>query len=178
MSDRAYAKAQAQQKTWSGSSPKSSLLQRTCACGQHTIAGGECSTCRSQQSTLHRSQRAFGPPSAPGAVPGNTPAQENVPSFSSAFDRASRFGHDFSRIPTHSPAAGALQTKLAINQPGDQYEQEADRLSEQVMRMPEPQLQRACACGGGCTRCQTQQPGQEHARLQTQHIGSSDLEQT
>src|SRR5207245_9407980 len=69
-------------------------------------------------------------------------------------------------------------TNLAINQPGDQYEQEADRLSEQVMRMPEPQLQRACACGGGCTRCQTQQPGQEHARLQTQHIGSSDLEQT
>src|SRR5262245_2636583 len=30
-----------------------------------------------------------------------------------------------------------LQTKLAINQPGDVYEQEADRSAEAVMRMPE-----------------------------------------
>jgi hypothetical protein len=30
-----------------------------------------------------------------------------------------------------------LQTKLRINDPGDQYEQEADRVAEQVMRMPE-----------------------------------------
>src|SRR5215207_8569238 len=34
-----------------------------------------------------------------------------------------------------------IQAKLAINQLGDEYEQEADRISEQVMRMPEPQLQ-------------------------------------
>lgn len=33
--------------------------------------------------------------------------------------------------------AGAIQTKLAINRPGDAYEQEADRVAEQVMRMPE-----------------------------------------
>src|SRR5205823_1841339 len=38
--------------------------------------------------------------------------------------------------PTVSPTAGALQTKQAINQPGDEYEQEADRVSEQVMTMP------------------------------------------
>jgi hypothetical protein len=31
-----------------------------------------------------------------------------------------------------------LQAKLAINQPGDRYEQEADRIAGQVMRMPEP----------------------------------------
>ena len=30
-----------------------------------------------------------------------------------------------------------LQTKLRINEPGDRYEQEADHLAEQVMRMPE-----------------------------------------
>ena len=30
-----------------------------------------------------------------------------------------------------------LQTKLRINEPGDQYEQEADRVAAQVMRMPE-----------------------------------------
>ena len=31
-----------------------------------------------------------------------------------------------------------LQTKLRINEPGDEYEQEADRVAEQVMRMAEP----------------------------------------
>src|SRR5262249_7918102 len=71
-----------------------------------------------------------------------------------------RFGHDFSRIPIHPPAARATQTKLAINEPRDEYEQEADRVSEQVMRMPEPQLefQRACACGEACPKCQTSKP--------------------
>ena len=32
----------------------------------------------------------------------------------------------------------ALQRKLVINEPGDAYEQEADRVAEQVVRMPEP----------------------------------------
>src|SRR4051812_30057369 len=31
-----------------------------------------------------------------------------------------------------------LQTKLEISRPGDAYEQEAERVSERVMRMPEP----------------------------------------
>jgi Domain of unknown function (DUF4157) len=31
-----------------------------------------------------------------------------------------------------------LQTKLRINEPGDEYEQEADRVAEQVMRMADP----------------------------------------
>lgn len=50
-----------------------------------------------------------------------------------------RFEHDFSRIPIQAPAARAIQTKLEVNQPGDACEQEADRISEQVMRMPDPQ---------------------------------------
>jgi hypothetical protein len=36
----------------------------------------------------------------------------------------------------------ALQAKLRIGQPNDIYEQEADRVAEQVMRMPDPVLQR------------------------------------
>jgi hypothetical protein len=35
-----------------------------------------------------------------------------------------------------------LQTKLKISEPGDQYEQEADRIADEVMRMPEPEVQR------------------------------------
>src|SRR5262249_7304704 len=44
-----------------------------------------------------------------------------------------------------------------INQPGDVYEQEADRVAEHVMRMPEPTIQRTCAaCASGgptCPKC-------------------------
>ena len=38
--------------------------------------------------------------------------------------------------------SGTLQAKLKIGQPGDKYEQEADRVAEAVMRMPEPGVQR------------------------------------
>jgi hypothetical protein len=34
--------------------------------------------------------------------------------------------------------SGAIQAKLSVNEPGDHCEQEADRVAEQVMRMPAP----------------------------------------
>jgi hypothetical protein len=89
-----------------------------------------------------------------------------------------QYGHDFSRTPIYTPAAAAIQPKLAINQPGDVYEQEADRVSEQVMNMSATQSQRACTCGGDCPKCQTEPPSQQHARLQMKRIGPSGLGQT
>jgi Domain of unknown function (DUF4157)/Lysine-specific metallo-endopeptidase len=89
-----------------------------------------------------------------------------------------RFGHDFSRIPIHPPAAGAIQTKLAINNPIDEYEQEADRVAGQVMRLPEPRPQYACACGGLCPTCQTEQTGREQERLQPKRLQPGNLGQT
>jgi hypothetical protein len=64
----------------------------------------------------------------------------------------------------HSPAWAKqpLQRSLKVNQPGDRYEQEADQVAEQVMRMPEPRVQRRCACGGAagpdgeCAACRAQ----------------------
>jgi hypothetical protein len=38
--------------------------------------------------------------------------------------------------------SGVIQAKLKIGQPNDIYEQEADRVAEQVMRMPDPRMQR------------------------------------
>jgi len=38
--------------------------------------------------------------------------------------------------------SGVLQAKLKIGKPGDKYEQEADRVAEQVMRMSEPKISR------------------------------------
>ena len=71
-----------------------------------------------------------------------------------------------------------IQAKLTIGQAGDVYEQEADRLSEQVISLPEIQLRRSCACGGKCPECQTGEPGHTPERLQTKHVGSGDLRQT
>jgi hypothetical protein len=35
-----------------------------------------------------------------------------------------------------------LQTKLVIGEPDDEYEREADRVAQTLMRMPEPAVQR------------------------------------
>ncbi len=131
MSARAQAKVHAQQKTLIESSPKNSLLQRTCTCGQYTIAGGECLNCRNEHSTVLRSQRTLESSSMP------TLAQENTFPTSSGASAAPHFGYDLSRIPIYSTSTpGArLQTRLKVNQPGDSYEQEADQVAEQVMRM-------------------------------------------
>lgn len=79
------------------------------------------------------------------------------PKTSSTATASRRLGHEFSLIPIHPTGAGAIQTKLAVNKPEDEYEQEADRVAEQVMRMPEPQLQHASACGGKCPKCRAEQ---------------------
>jgi bacterioferritin-associated ferredoxin len=78
--------------------------------------------------------------------------------------------HNFSRIP--------IQPKLTVNTPGDIYEQEAERVAAQVMRTPEPQLQRACACGGDCAKCQTEQLSQEPQLVQTKSLHSTVSAQT
>jgi hypothetical protein len=55
-----------------------------------------------------------------------------------------------------------LQPKLAISQPDDPYEQEADRVAEQVVRMPASAVQRQCAvCAAGrapCPKCEAEAP--------------------
>lgn len=61
--------------------PNSGFLQRQCACGNHTVAGGTCEGCSKN--------KLLGP-----------------------------------------------QTKLKVNQPGDIYEREADRIADQVMATP------------------------------------------
>ena len=71
-----------------------------------------------------------------------------------------------------------LQPSLKINAPGDKYEQEAERVADEVMRMPDPHLQRAtCACGkpmgpgGECAEC-------KRKRLGIQRMASGDAPQT
>src|SRR5947207_1976931 len=74
-----------------------------------------------------RLQRAFGNQAAQRMLQ----TLDEAPEAGSTAPASSRFGHDFSRIPAHPPAAGAIQTKLVINNPGDEFEQQADRVAEQ-----------------------------------------------
>jgi len=107
---------------------------------------------------------------AVGALPHpNAEGCEAVPVASAP----TSFAHDFSRIPVHANAPVRLQTKLTVNTPGDIYEQEAERVSEQVTRIPESKLQRTCPCGGGCPRCQSEQLGSGQERLQINRAHSS-----
>lgn len=53
----------------------------------------------------------------------------------------------FGGICHNCPAC--VQAKLTVSQAGDNYEEEADRVADMVMNMPEPRIQRACATGSG-----------------------------
>jgi hypothetical protein len=52
-----------------------------------------------------------------------------------ASNKSIRFGHDFSRIPVHAGAPVAIQPKLTISTPGDYFEQEADKIAEEIVHM-------------------------------------------
>jgi hypothetical protein len=64
-----------------------------------------------------------------------------------------------------------LQAKLKVSAPEDVDEQEADLVADKILRMPEPRLQRACACGGQCAECQSRLPDAEHQSLQPKRTG-------
>jgi hypothetical protein len=57
--------------------------------------------------------------------------------------------------------AGVIQAKLTVSSPGDMYEQEADRVADQVLSSaPIPSIQRKCAmCAEGmtCPKCQEEE---------------------
>ena len=53
-------------------------------------------------------------------------------------------GHSFGQISVFPKNTVMVQPKLSVNTPGDKYEQEADSVAEQVMRMTEPNVQRKC----------------------------------
>ena len=90
----------------------------------------------------------------------------------SPFSTLPRVSHNFSRIPVRSGARTSLQAKLRVDVPGDISEREADQVAQQVMRMSEPQLQRACDCGGGCPNCQNEKAA--HGHLQTKRVHGND----
>ena len=92
---------------------------------------------------------------------------------------------DFTRVPVQFTPPPTLQTKLVVNEPGDRYEQEAERLAARIIRfpapspqplssisqsqVPQPVVQRNCHCGGTCPKCQRQDEDSSHI-LQRQAV--------
>jgi hypothetical protein len=81
------------------------------------------------------------------AEPKSTSKSTCTPTWGSVLQRKSVFAAKLSLTGDHGNQLASqpplLQAKLTINQPGDKYEQEADRVADMVMRMPEPRIQRA-----------------------------------
>jgi hypothetical protein len=145
----------------------SSHLQRTCACGQHTMAGGECEECRKNHEAL--AGRAgvvpLPAPSTPSSVAQSNQAEQEQ--AASPVSNESRFAYDFSQVPVRTTPvsnerlrtdfggetlstmlpslasaagpAGGIQAKYEVAQPGDAYEQEADQVASQLALLAKPQ---------------------------------------
>src|SRR3954452_15913543 len=60
------------------------------------------------------------------------------------------FTHDFGSIRIH-PRSLPVQMKPVLGSSTDSAEVEADRVADEVMRMP--QSSPPCSCGGGCPLC-------------------------
>lgn len=68
-------------------------------------------------------------------------SKQETPDLQTQLDRASRYGHNLGRMQARIQRSSAIQPKLTIGQPGDKYEQEADRVADSVMAMPAPTAQ-------------------------------------
>lgn len=72
-------------------------------------------------------------------------APENDPSLTSTADGA---GHNFGQVavlPAPDAAHQMPQMKLRVSQPGDKHEQEADAVAEQVLRVPDAEVDAAAS---------------------------------
>ncbi len=98
----------------------------------------------------------------------------NIPIFSSGRERLN--------ITPLFPApclSSPIQAKLKVGAVDDPLEHEADRIANQVMRIPDmgavvfpavtrgglPGVQRNCSCGGTCTKCSAEKAEEEHGTL-------------
>lgn len=109
---------------------QSGLLLRKCACGESAGLDGECEECREKKLTMQRK-------GINGAEPPAVPPSQGQPSNSGGAQKGA--GHNISQIRVSPAPQEKMQAKLTVNEPGDKYEQEADRVAEQVMRMAAPE---------------------------------------
>jgi len=138
--------SQAQQTPCFAAAPtRSRFLQRQCACGGTPGPTGECEECRKKRVSLQRKSRNSEPgtrrdSSVPSTVHEvlRSPGRPLDP-VTRAFMEP-RFGHAFSRVSVYNTPHTGFQSQLTVNKPGDIYEQEADRVSKQIIYSSAPPL--------------------------------------
>src|SRR5262249_419479 len=123
-------------RMFSGESSKSSMpltsgmLQRKCACGQHTIAGSECEACNRKKQSMPQTACSAHESEVPTIVhqvlssPG-TPLGTETRNF---------FEPRLGRVVGESQITRleAAPQRLSVSQPGDSHEQNADRIAARV----------------------------------------------
>ena len=82
-------------------------------------------------------QRESKEPTAKARQQSSPPMQQSVGMVASLLSLQRSHGNRFVQRLLRS---GAIQAKLSISEPGDEYEREADQVADQVMRMAEPEV--------------------------------------
>ena len=133
------------------------ILQRQCACGQHTLIGDTCESCHQEQPGLRRAGSSV------------TPLGDALPTVHKAlalpgqlFDRhtrdfmETRFAHDFSQVQLSMDAQPYLGAQLFPTSPDDRSEREAERFAGAMSQtqsgrsFPSPMLRQS---SGPHSRC-------------------------
>lgn len=102
------------------------MLQRQCACGQHTMASGECEACKNKrEGTLQRS--AVKPSSMHKVLRQQGQAPDSKPSAIIS----SRHGHDFTQVATRTRKKSELPAMSGIND-RDETASDADTVEADI----------------------------------------------
>jgi hypothetical protein len=94
---------------------RTGIMQRKCACGQHTVSGGDCEECR-KKNQGEMQQRAAVSPTPVNSVPPivhdvlSSPGQP-LDAGTKAFMEP-RFGHDFSGVRVHTDSRAAESAQV------------------------------------------------------------------
>jgi len=67
------------------------------------------------------------------------PVQNKPVNAGRTYDDSGSYGYRHNALSSQPPL---IQPRLAIGEPDDEYEREADRVADTIMRLPEPRLQR------------------------------------
>jgi hypothetical protein len=102
------------------------VIQKKCACGKGV--SGECGECKDNEQKVQRYAADQSSPSDLLNSLAGSPRES--PNSSQGSER--RLSHDFGNIRVTAPAPPSIQTRLAVSQPGDPHEAEADRIAQQV----------------------------------------------
>ncbi len=91
------------------------VLQRKCACGQHT-GGGECESCRKKKQDLQRKGNGPQPAGVPPIVHDVLRSSGQPLDSSARAFMSSRFGRDFSQVRVHNDAKAAASAEAVSAQ--------------------------------------------------------------